>query len=162
MRNKLIILSVIVVTIIGVSITGHLGSDDDARFRSDHTSYENAKTLIQQSKGNQAVPTLEELEKKYPSDFGIKKNLALSYGQIGQIDKAVKEFNAALKIRPALIIDGLFCAQYADVLFLAGRYVEALPLYKNALQYNNSPQLTDYLKGRINALSQSVKGSEMK
>lgn len=162
MQNKVIISIILIVVITLLFVTSSLGKQQDKNTLADYKNYENAKKLMEKGQGSEVVSILENLRQKYPKDYGIMKNLAIAYGQSGKYNEAIEDLNAALQQRPALIQSGIFCAQYADVLYSMKNYNAALPLYKNALQFNNFPQITDYLKQRIDQLSSIVKESESK
>jgi tetratricopeptide (TPR) repeat protein len=148
--------------LIGIGTTYTLGNKQDERSAADQKLYEEAKTMLEKNSGSVVIASLEELQQKYPDDYALMKNLGLAYAQSGNYEQAIVWFDRALKQRPALIQNGIFTAQYGDILYLDKKYKEALALYQNSLQYQNEESVKTYLNDQVKKLSKLVGESESK
>jgi Tfp pilus assembly protein PilF len=153
MRGNVIFYITLLIVVIALITAGQIGKKQDQKMEQTYKIYQNAKKLIGTQKGNNAIPDLEKLTKQFPERYNVHQQLAIAYSQAGRYKEADEQFEIALKIRPALIKNPLFNAQYGENAYVLKQYDLAKAFLQESINAGISPDLKTYVDQLLNAIA---------
>jgi tetratricopeptide (TPR) repeat protein len=146
MKPNAIFFSALGAIVISLIVANQIGNKQDLTYQENYKSYLSAVKAIQEQKGNEAAPVLEELVKKYPERYNLHKNLGLAYAQIGYGAQSIAEYDKALAIRPFLIKSAIFNAQYGEIAYQIKDYPKSKVFFEESLNAGISGELKPYVE----------------
>jgi tetratricopeptide (TPR) repeat protein len=114
-------------------VAGISGSKQDAGYKADNDAYQAATKAIQNNNGAEALTIMKKLYSKYPDRANIVRYLGLSYGLTGDYSSAVNSFNNVVKLKPFMVNDAIFSAQFGEMLYKNQQYKESKAFFSQAL-----------------------------
>ncbi len=107
------------------------------RENQDHLNFiertEQAKALARNGKHKEALPILQELERRQADDFRILWQLGISLFQTGDYARSENYFRKARKANELIVLEPGFLLQFAEIEHNLGRY-EIADVYLNAFK----------------------------
>ncbi len=126
-----------------------------------HESY--ARLLRMHGRIQESIPILQQVVRNDPDDATTHTSLAASYGDLGQWPAALREYQTAFSLEPALMGTGNLAREYGFTLVRAGQDAKAEQLFTAALAspatYANSERslaFLDLYHGRYSSARQRL------
>jgi tetratricopeptide (TPR) repeat protein len=125
-----------------------MGYNTNILSEGDFENYKNAKQLIYTNQGENAIMSLEVLDKQYPENVFILKSFGLAYASSGNALLASSYFQKCLQLNPTFQLDTVFMLNYGKVLYYKGDFRLAKVVLKQSLKTKEF----DHYKVEINNL----------
>jgi tetratricopeptide (TPR) repeat protein len=149
MISKWIFYSVVPIVVISMFVAGISGSKQDAGYKADNDAYLQATKYIQNAQGQEALTIMKALYVKYPEATNIVRFLGLSYGLVKDYPSAVNAFDKVVELKPFMVKDAIFNAQFGEMLYNNKEYAKAKAYFAAALDNNINetykPTVMNYL-----------------
>lgn len=124
MRNK-VFYGFLIILFAGVVATVIMGEKQDKAFIQDSQMFNEANNKLKQQKFSEAETSYNQLVKKHSDSYTLLWRYALSLSGQGRYEEANQYFLKAREIRPFLLKNHQFLAQYGESLYKSGDYKKA-------------------------------------
>lgn len=105
----------------------------DEKLLNDTVLYREADLQLQEGDIDAALPTLEDLNMKYGTDYNVVHRLGYSYMNKQQFSAALTMYTKSLDLNPYLVENKSFMYEYATVLTSNKQYDDALIVIERLL-----------------------------
>lgn len=133
-NSKKVLISLILIITIGLSYSYFEGEKEKKQYQLENEMYEYSAQQLETNDGSKALPTLLELNKKYPNNDSIMVRIGIANAIIGDFPSAQLSFQSALEINPFLQLIPDFNLNYAKILINNDEYSKAKILIDKTVQ----------------------------
>lgn len=159
MRENLIFFIAVIIIVVVLLTAGQIGHTQDLKMQQTYATYQNAVKLIENQQGEKAIPYLVQLSKDYPGRHNVHHKLGVAYSQAGIYKEAEKQFEIALNLRPALIMQPLFNAQYGEVVYYLKQYEKSKAFFLESIRTGITGDLRTYVDQMLERIASVQKAS---
>lgn len=152
------VVGIVAILFLGLGYASFSGKEQDKQFFSEQVTYNQALQYIQEEQYDQALPILQQVEKKNPKSTVVKYYLGTTLANTGEWSSAVREYQNILDLNPYKVEDAMFMIQFANVLINADKLEEAKLVLERCQTLSNPDQMPDYQE-QVNALLMQISES---